>query len=106
MLWAVFIVSVVPDFDEFFARAGVTHGTYTHSFIFLVPIAVLLVYWRRQAFPYVVALLSHVVADMMIEGEMIFVPLSHLRSTLRDEFGRRCGIRGGFSGGYGCFDVE
>jgi hypothetical protein len=90
VLWAVFLVSVIPDFDEFFARAGVTHSTYTHSLIFLVPIAVILVYWRRQAFPYAVALLSHVAADMMIEGESIFFPLSKVTYGLR--FGMSSGV--------------
>jgi hypothetical protein len=82
ILWAIFTASILPDFDVLFSRFGLVHGSYTHTLLLLVPASIVLVVWRMESLPYVVALLSHVVVDMLIGPLRILYPLSDITYSL------------------------
>jgi hypothetical protein len=82
ILWAVFTASILPDFDVLFSRFGLVHGSYTHTLVLLIPASAILVIWRMEALPYVVALLSHVFVDMLIGPLRALFPLSSVTYSL------------------------
>jgi hypothetical protein len=82
VIWAVFMSSVLPDFDVLFYKWGLVHGSYTHSLALLVPVSIIIIVWRKNYLPYIVALLSHVFIDTLIGPLQIFRPLSYMTFSL------------------------
>lgn len=60
ILWLALVAGVLPDFDIFFSGVGLLHHTYTHSLLLLLPLAAVVVWWKRDSLPYVVGTLQHV----------------------------------------------
>jgi hypothetical protein len=67
---------ILPDFD-IYSRPYITHHTYTHSLVVIVPIILALTYFFRGAgFAFSVGILSHLLADFLVGSIPILYPLS------------------------------
>ncbi len=75
-LWLALTMGMLPDLDLFLQGQDLVHETYTHSLAVLVPIAFVLIAWRREALPYAAALISHDVGDLLVGCLPLLFPLS------------------------------
>lgn len=65
---------ILPDFDIYF-RPYLTHHTYTHSLVVIIPVILLLTYFfGRIGFAFSVGILSHLLADFLVGS----IPLLYL----------------------------
>ncbi len=78
ILWAVLTAGILPDFDLLFSGLGLVHESYTHSLLIWAPVVIGLILWSRDTLPYVTALLSHMLGDLVIGSLTLFLPLSGL----------------------------
>src|SRR4030042_6837448 len=76
ILWVVFTMGLLPDYDLLFSRFGLAHGTLTHSIVILVPAAILIVIRWGSSLPYMIALIQHVAGDLLMSKYRVFTPLS------------------------------
>ena len=83
----LFVASLLPDIDLIIP--GLEHRGLTHSFFFILALAIpLLLLWRKQAVPYLVALASHsFLGDYLTtpsgaQGVQLLTPLSQIWFTV------------------------
>jgi hypothetical protein len=82
ILWAAFTASALPDFDILFVRFGIPHESYTHTLLLWAPILIMLATWKRDSIPYIGALLTHFILDMLVGPVRIVFPVSSITLTL------------------------
>jgi hypothetical protein len=83
VIWLALVAGILPDVDIFFAGLGLVHHTYTHSLLLLLPIAGVLVWWRRDSLPYVAGVLQHMlVGDFLANSVPLLLPLAAVRVGL------------------------
>lgn len=77
------LAGLIPDLDLVFGPVGLVHGTYTHSLLFLVPLAVLItILFRKRGFIVALGILSHLLTDGLVGTIPILFPFSSIEVGL------------------------
>jgi len=73
----VLFAGIIPDLDLLFQPLGFLHHTFTHSFVFLGPLVLLLtLFFKQRGFVVSLGILSHLFADTIVGTIPILFPLS------------------------------
>lgn len=75
--YVIMVLGAVPDFDLLLGSFGIVHRGITHSVLFWAIVFIpLFIRYRKQAIPYFVAPVSHIlVGDLIVNRTVVFWPL-------------------------------
>ena len=70
------LAGVLPDFDIYFQPLGLTHHTYTHSLLVIIPTVVVLTYFLgRLGLAFSIGIMSHLVGDYLVGTIPLLYPV-------------------------------